>query len=243
MLVNVDAKALEVLCAAYLSSDKILCQEIIDGVDIHSVNQEAFNLPDRLIAKKLQFRILYGGTEYSFAQDPEFTCVSSSQVYWKKAIDKFYEKYSGLAKWHTNLIATASSTGKIVMPTGRFYKFTGERRNGDIVWPRTQILNYPVQGFGADLMTLARVSFFRRFKEAKIKGELISTIHDSIVVDVPNEEVEKVCIMFEDVFADIPKNFERIFGIPFHLPTKCEVEYGHDKFNLTKYTRDGTIVY
>ena len=56
MLVNVDATGLEVNCVAYLSQDPVLMQELRDGVDIHSANQEAFGLPSRLIAKVLKFR-------------------------------------------------------------------------------------------------------------------------------------------------------------------------------------------
>lgn len=55
-LVEGDASALEVVGAAYLSQDKILCQEIREGVDIHGRNQEALNLPSRLIAKIFVFR-------------------------------------------------------------------------------------------------------------------------------------------------------------------------------------------
>lgn len=56
MIINADVKGLEIVCAAYLSQDKVMMQEIIDRVDIHSTNQEAFNLPSRLIAKVLKFR-------------------------------------------------------------------------------------------------------------------------------------------------------------------------------------------
>lgn len=56
MLINCDATGLEVNCVAYLAQDPVLMQELRDGVDIHSANQEAFGLPSRLIAKVLKFR-------------------------------------------------------------------------------------------------------------------------------------------------------------------------------------------
>jgi len=58
MLVNVDASSLEVNCAAFLSQDPVLMDEILNGLDIHSRNQEAFGLPTRLIAKVLVFRLI-----------------------------------------------------------------------------------------------------------------------------------------------------------------------------------------
>lgn len=51
-----DVTGLEVLCAAFLSQDRVLYKELNEGVDIHSANQEAFGLPSRLIAKVLKFR-------------------------------------------------------------------------------------------------------------------------------------------------------------------------------------------
>lgn len=210
-------------------------------MDQHTENQKRFGLPSRLIAKTFVFRLIYGGSAYSYANDPDFTSVSTKERFWQRVIDEFYSKYSGVANWHTALMSEATTTGKLRMPTGRFFGYHSTQRNGDLVWPRTCILNYPVQGTAADLMAIARVSFFRRFKAGKFTGVLISTIHDSIVVDVPNEEVEAVCKLFEEVFRDIPLNYERIFGVKFPLPCRCEVSYGPNKLDLQTWTGNGII--
>jgi DNA polymerase I-like protein with 3'-5' exonuclease and polymerase domains len=236
VLLNCDAKALEWLCAAYLSKDAVAYKEILDNVDQHTANQERFKLPTRLIAKTFVFRLIYGGSAYSYANDPEFSGVSSKEKFWQGVIDEFYTKYNQVHSWHTHLIEEATTTGKLRMPTGRFYNFNPSERNGDLVWPRTKILNYPVQGFGADIMVIARTSFSRRFQERRIPGSLISTIHDSIVVDIPSKYIDEVAKMFFDVFKDIPMNFERMFGIKFDLPLRCEVSYGNNKKDLTEYT-------
>lgn len=57
MLINVDVKGLEVICAAYLSKDKVLYKELRDGLDIHSDNQAKFGLPDRITAKIFKFKL------------------------------------------------------------------------------------------------------------------------------------------------------------------------------------------
>ena len=56
MLINADVKGLEVVGAAELSGDKVLCKEVLDKEDIHENNRQAFNLPSRLIAKIFKFR-------------------------------------------------------------------------------------------------------------------------------------------------------------------------------------------
>lgn len=58
LIVNADGKAIEWYAGSFLANDKIAAKEIWDGVDQHSLNQEAFGLPSRLIAKKFIFRKL-----------------------------------------------------------------------------------------------------------------------------------------------------------------------------------------
>lgn len=229
MIVNADAKGLEWVVGSYLSRDKTAYKEIFAGVDMHSENQKLFKLPSRLIAKIFVFRLMYGGSAYSYANDPDFVGVSSSEKFWQKVIDSFYEKYKGFNDWHTQIVQEVTLTGQLEMPTGRIYTFDRDYRGN---WPVTTIKNYPVQGLGADIMSIVRVSFMRRFKEQRIRGLLINTVHDSIETDVEPQEVDRVVKLFYDVFEDAPKNFERVFKVPFDLPLRCEVSVGPNRKDL-----------
>jgi DNA polymerase I len=236
LLIQADASSLEIRVAAYLSQDPVLIQEIVDGVDMHTDNQNRFGLPSRLIAKVLNFRILYGGNEFSFANDPEFTAISKSKEYWKEVIDNYYTKYKGIAQWHTKLIREAVETGKVVSPTGREYIFT--KYDGKI--RDTQVKNYTVQGTGADIMALARVSFFNRLKKLDYKNcLLVNTVHDSIVLDVcpKSVDVNKIITTMHEVFDDLPKNFQKMFGVEFNVPMACEVQTGMDWHNMVVVER------
>lgn len=238
MIVNCDGKAIEWYAGSFLSGCPVAREELINNYDIHSANVAAFGLPTRLVAKTFLFRLIYGGTCYSYAEDPDFTHVSTSQKFWQNAIDKFHAKYVGWDRWWIELMQEASTTGRIVNPyTGRTYEY---ERNWKGDWPETTIKNYIVQGFAADLMAIARVSFSRRFHNMGIEGVLLNTVHDSIVVDVPSYEVERVVRLFHEVFRDLPQNFERIFKKEFNLPLRCEVAVGPNmsdieevKFSLT----------
>lgn len=235
MLIEGDAKGLEVVCAAYLSGDKVLCEELHNKVDIHGDNQRTFGLPTRLISKTFLFRILYGGTEFGFIKDSDFNYISNKIDYWKEVISKFYEKYKGLEKWHLWLVKTAIDTGGYISPTGRRFSYKPYlNKQGEYQWPRTQILNFPVQSFGADLMSIARISAHRRLKQQVL---FINSVHDSILVDSPDEIVYHVCPVLEDVFVDIPKNFRKIFNKAFDLPMTGEIKYGHDWKNMVEYKK------
>ena len=226
MLLQADAAALEIRVAAYLSQDKVLIDEIINGVDLHTDNQLKFGLPSRLIAKVLNFRILYGGNEYSFANDPDFTPISKSKAYWKDVVDAYYDKYKGIAAWHTKIIKEVIETNKLVAPTGReyyFQKFGGQYKD-------TQIKNYAVQGTGADLMALARVSANNRLKKLGYGDSclMVNTVHDSIILDYDDKKCDTKTLvdMFHSVFVDLPLNFEKIFNTPFNVPMAAECQVG-----------------
>jgi len=242
MLINCDAKGLEIVCAAFLSKDKVLYKELLNGIDTHGENQKRFNLPSRLIAKTFVFRLIYGGSAYSYANDPDFAEVKGNESFWQGVIDEFYNKYTGVKAWHDEIYRTATQDGRLCMPTGRIYNFESTLRRGTLEWPRTKILNYPVQGLGADIMSLIRVSFHKRFKAANISGEEISTIHDSIVVDAMNHEVQRTVELFYEVFNDLPVNFKRVFGVEFDLPLLCEISYGMNKLDLTEHKKGSIIV-
>ena len=145
MLIKADASALEWRSAVFLSQDKVGIKEIEDGLDQHTHNQQSFGLPSRLIAKKFVFRLIYGGSAFSYANDLDFAEVGFSEKQWQGVIDKFYEKYADLARWHISLMQQVNAKGKLVIPTGREFVFkTYMNFRGEPEWPRTQILNFPV---------------------------------------------------------------------------------------------------
>ncbi len=227
MLLQADAKALEWVCASYLSQDKTAYDEIWNNVDQHTDNQNRFGLPSRLIAKTFVFRLIYGGSAYSYANDTNFTDVSNSESFWQNVIDEFYSKYTGLGEWHKKIVATAMKDRKITMPTGRVYNYEPEVKYGKVKWPRTKILNYPVQGLGADLMAIARVSLANRLKGME-KIKLIKTVHDSIIVDFDSKVCDNISIVkiVDQCFTDIPLNFKKLFGVEFNLPMRVECQVG-----------------
>ena len=231
MICNADVKSLEVVVAAELSGDEVLIKEINDKVDIHDVNRERFNLGEgkeaRRVAKVFKFRLIYGGM--FFHNDPDFRHVSTKKAFWDGVVEQYFDKYKGMRRWHTELIQTAQRDGKLTIPSGRFYPFS-PLPNGE--WPITQIKNYPVQGFGADLVMLARLETRRRIRESGLPILLVSTIHDSIVVECPEKHVQEAGkILFESIEA-VPRLCKQVFGYDFRLPMTSEVQYGPNKKNL-----------
>lgn len=234
MILQADAKQLEWVGATYLSQDPVAIEEIWNEVDQHSDNQQRFGLPSRLIAKTFVFRLIYGGSAYSYANDPNFKDIGGED-FWQGVIDQFYGKYSGLRDWHNKIFNDAKRDRKLVMPTGRVYNYEPEIKYGKEQWPRTKILNYPVQGLGADLMAIARVSLKNRLKGLE-DIKLVNTVHDSIIIDFDSTKHDSVQLvtLVDKCFNDVPMNFKKLFGKEFNLPMRVECEVGKDWGNMEK---------
>ena len=225
-------KSLEVFVAADLSDDKTLKEELLNKLDLHSLNQERFGLPDRVTAKRFIFKLLYGATAFGYAQDSDFLAVGYSEKQWQGVIDEFYSKYVGIAKWHNTIIQRAKEDGFLEIPSGRYYNFRPFRQGQGWKWPITKIKNYPVQGFGAELVKLARVHFFQQLKKSGLEGEFICTIHDSLVVDTPTKNVYTISRMLKDSIEKTPQLCKEWFDYDFSLPVWCEIAAGPNKADM-----------
>ncbi len=238
MLIQCDAAAIEWRVALELSQDQVGIQELLEALaiedpderkknDTHSRNQLYFDLPSRVIAKRYLFRTIYRGSGWAFAHDPEYSHVSSSVKFWDDINRKFYEKYYGLDSWHNWLAGQVAERRVIVSPFGREWLFDLKtNRRGEQELPWTVFTNYPVQGTAADIMAIARVSFARRLAALGWPVLLVSTVHDSIVVDAPAEYLQRVVDLFHAVFDDLIANILKLFGYRWSVPLHCECKAG-----------------
>ena len=253
MLLKADASGIEWRTKVFLSQDKVGIKEIVGGEDTHANNQEEFKLPSRLIAKKFIFRMIYAdafgeqgfrGPAYAYANDPEFSSVSSSPKYWTAVVEKFFEKYKGIHEHSVNLIREATSTGLITSPSGRFYRYSPKaNRHGVPDWPRTEILNYLVQGLSADFIQVARLLLRSQLQQEVYKYKhilLINTVHDSVELDLDNdvELVYNISLLLEDCFEKIPERFEKLYGIKVNVPMQGECSFGWNMAQMVKFNQE-----
>lgn len=228
MLVQADFNALEWRVPVSLSRDKVGIEELTQKRDVHTANQNEFNLPTRLISKKYLFRTIFRGTGWAFANDPEFSHVSSDPDYWDMVNLKFYKKYKGIDLWHTSLAQFVTAHQPIIGPTGRswFIEMGAPDKNGIPKIPWSTLTNHPVQGTAADIVALARVSLANRMQRHAIKGVLQSTVHDSLIADVEKQEVERTAKLMYDVSKDVNSNFMKLFNYDLIIPFPVEVKVG-----------------
>lgn len=241
MLLKVDASQLEWRVKAFFSQCPVAIKEIelMDKglFDIHTDNQDRFKLPERVIAKNFVYQMIFSdvfgdqgfaGPAYSYANKADYQHVSKDPKYWKRVIEAFFEKYPAFYENSVALIKTAISDGRITVPSGRFFPFTQEVNwRGELDWPRTKILNYPVQGFSADLVQVARRTIWERLPKIP-RVLLINTVHDDVELDVDNdpELVYNISVLLEKAFQDIPQEFFKRYGTKINVPMSAEVKFG-----------------
>lgn len=237
-LLQIDAAQIEWRALLELSRDETGIQEVLNGDDTHSLNQVAFGLPSRLIAKVYLFRTIYRGSGYAFSVDPDFLHVSSSSKYWDSVNEKFYRKYDGIDKCHKAWAQDVMAGRPLEGPLGRsWFIEMGRDRHGELKLPWTTLTNYAVQGTAADVMMIARISAYNRIKKLNIPCKWVSTVHDSIVLDCKTKYLQQLVDVFHQVFADLPQNIWKLFRYEWVVPMACEAKFGQDMKNTQKIER------
>lgn len=232
-ILAVDLSQIEWRVAAYLSQDAVMMKEILAGVDPHTENAIHIFGADpngdpkkfkyiRKIAKIVTFRLLYGGGAYSFYMDQKMPNWSLRR--WESIVEDFYNKYKGLKAWQDKNIRTVWLTqGLLVNPTGRKFIF----RKGDKGYRPQQIKNFPVQSFAtADIMPLGMVIFYRKFLAAGFESLIIGQVHDSLLFDCKEDEMQAIAKLAINTFRELPRYLKEMFDIDFNLPIEADAEYG-----------------
>lgn len=208
-----DFSQLEFRVAGFLADDKVIYEDVMDGVDVHQITADVMEV-DRQTAKADTFKPLYGGTTGSEAQ--------------KRYYAEFKRRYFGVAQWHEKLGEEVLSTGKMVLPSGREYMYPGVKRMPwGAVSHATTIKNYPVQGFAtADLVPIACVLLHKKMQEGNMKSLFINTVHDSLVVDCHPDELNELTVMMKWAMLGIKDEAKERYGIDYDMPIGVEVKLG-----------------
>lgn len=242
-LLQIDASQLEWRTALELSRDAVGIQEVLEGADAHSLNQVAFSLPSRLIAKIYLFRTIFRGSGWSFANDNDFMHVSADSKYWDAVNEKFFKKYEGLDKQHKTWAELVVSGKRLEGPLGRSWDIPMRRNDkGELKIPWTILTNYPVQGTGADVMMIVRISLFNRVQALGLPVKFISTVHDSVLIDCPSEYLQQLVDIAYQVFDDLQLNIKKLYGYEWVVPMTCECKYGPNMKDMQKLARSACNV-
>ena len=219
-IIEGDYSQLEFRVAGFLAHDEQAYADVRAGTDVHSYTAGVIGC-SRQEAKAHTFKPLYGGTTGTEAQ----------QRYYRA----FKEKYGGVALWHEDLQREAVERRVITLPSGRQYAFPDARwTKYGTATHRTNICNYPVQGFAtADLLPAALVRLDKLFMENELQSVICNTVHDSIVIDCHPDEKDIVVRLMREAMLSLPEETMRRYGIEYDMPVEIEIKMGDNWLDLT----------
>ncbi len=230
--VSTEAGGLEFRVCVELSRDSQGLSDILKGKDIHRQtasiigrkSPEEVTKEERQKAKAYTFLPLFGGTGAGEAE------------HIRAYFSQFYEVYQGIYSWHQRLMDGALRNGIVETPSGRQYYWPSVVRvKKDRVSNATQILNYPVQGFAADIVQLACIRARRKFNELNLKSKLILTVHDSICVDVYPNELDTVKEALTWAMTGVNKEAQRRWNYNMVVPLEIEISGGNNWLDQKEY--------
>lgn len=230
------------------TQDQVGLEEVLSGADAHSDNQKFFGLPSRLIAKVFLFRAIFRGKAFAYANDPDFMAVSKDVDFWEEVISRFYKKYSGIGKTHEECLKEVyRNKGVYVHPfSGREFYFRKYSKRGIEDYNDSEVVNFPVQSFGADIVCL-----FRTYVQTKILREgyskriiLLATVHDSCVWDVADRDAYLFLVQTaHEAFEQLSNMWLFLYGIPLKVPHGYEVEAGINYGSAKSVKEEKCVLY
>ncbi len=197
LFLSADYSQIELRILAHLSGDEKLIEAFKRGEDIHTRTAlEVFgdvNPELRRKAKTINFGIIYGMTPYGLSKQ---LGIEPKEA--KRYIESYFAKYPKVKEFLDRTVKEAEERGFVRTMLGRkryIPELRSKNRNVKQLGVRTA-LNTPIQGSAADLIKVAMVNLFRRMRRDYPRVKMIIQVHDELVFEVPEEEVEefkKVC--------------------------------------------------
>ena len=197
VLISADYSQIELRVIASMSGDENMINAFNNNEDIHaSTAAKVFNIEigkvtkeQRSHAKIVNFGIIYGVSAFGLSNQTNLNRSESKLI-----IDNYYSSYPALKEFMTNQINFARENGFVQTILGR-KRFLNDinSRNGMVrSSAERNAINTPVQGSAADIIKLSMIKINEELKKHSLKSKLILQVHDELVFDVPQEEVDLI---------------------------------------------------
>lgn len=222
VLLSGDYSQIELRVLAHISEDKNLMEAFIKGEDIHTKTaSEVFDvLPDEVTpllrdrAKAVNFGIVYGISDFGLAKNLDIPPKEA-----KKYIDTYFERYPGVKRYVRDIIRAAKHSGYVttLLNRRRYIPEISSRNFHRRSFAERVAMNTPIQGSAADIIKIAMVKVYRSLKKNHLKSKLLLQIHDELILDVPEEELQEVMEILKDAMEN---------AIDLKVPLVVDFKYG-----------------
>ncbi len=220
LLLSADYSQIELRIFAHLAREEAMMEAFHQGEDIHAYTASLiFGIPVaevtdemRYRAKAVNFGIIYGQQAYGLSNQLNIS-VSEAESF----LQQYYARYPSVKRYMDETVARAEETGFVTTLFNRRREIpqlksssANQRQNG-----RRMAINTPIQGSAADIIKVAMVHIDRRLREMGLKAKMIIQIHDELVFESPQDEVEPLRTMVAEEMESVIK-----LSVPLKADTK-----------------------
>lgn len=222
VLLSSDYSQIELRVLAHISNSESLKNAFINDEDIHThVACDIFDKDEisvtpneRRIAKSVIFGIVYGISGYGLGENLDISATEA-----KKYIDKYLHLYPEVDNYMKSIVEKTRELGYVrtlfnrkrtieeIKNTNYLIRSMGDR----------MALNTPIQGSAADILKLAMIKLYNELKSRNLKTKMLLQVHDELIFDTPNNELEEVKELVKNIMEGIYK---------LSVPLKVSIDYG-----------------
>ena len=195
--VDADYSQIELRVLAHCSGDEHLIQAYKEQSDIHRITaSQVFHIPfdevtpqQRRNAKAVNFGIVYGISSFGLSQDLSITRKEAA-----KYIDDYFATYPGIKTFLDHAVTHAKEEGYVVTLFGR-RRPVPELSSSNFMqrsFGERVAMNSPIQGAAADIIKIAMIRVNQRLKDQKMKSRLVLQVHDELLIEAYEPELEAV---------------------------------------------------
>jgi DNA polymerase-1 len=224
VLLAADYSQVELRILAHISQDADLIETFARGADIHRATaSKMFNVPEddltldqRRAAKTINFGVLYGMSAFRLSNELN---IPTGQA--KDFIDAYFSRYPKIQEYLDRTLEEARRSGKVTTLFGRV-RYIPEIHNKSFTVrgnAERMATNAPIQGTAADILKLAMIALDKRLED---KAQMLLTVHDEIVIEVPEPRAAEVA-------GIVKETMENIF--PLAVPLKVDAHYGRSWYD------------
>jgi DNA polymerase-1 len=207
-IVSADYSQIELRIMAHISGDEAMLRAFSQGIDIHSATAaEVFGVDaaevtseQRRYAKTINFGLIYGMSAFGLS-----STLGIERAAAQSYIDKYFARFTGVATYMAETRLAAKARGYVETVFGRrlwlpeINSPNGPRRQG----AERAAINAPMQGTAADLIKLAMIDVDRWLQDSGVKAKMIMQVHDELVLEVPEDELELVRVKIPELMAGV----------------------------------------
>ena len=228
VILSSDYSQIELRILSSIASIDSMIEAFKNGIDIHTKTAaDIFNVDIsdvtkdmRRIAKAVNFGIIYGISGYGLSEN-----VGIKPKEAKVFIDNYLNTYPGVKEYMENIKKEAYNNGYVKTLFGRIRTIDELKNTNYMIRMQGEriALNTPIQGTSADIIKKAMIDIDKEFIKRNLKTKMIIQVHDELIFDVPNEEIEIV----KKIVSDLMEN-----ACKLEVPLKVDIEYADNWYDV-----------